>query len=149
MSVRFCLLPLIGLFLPTLLSAQDGTAAAVARFVSEHNARVASYDWVRTETGAVELTVTAANTIEARVGNHLRIVLERDRPDPMDEVFPRRLSAATVLLTNTTVVIIDAERQLHFVFSLLDEPRTPELTGDPLMIFGGSGLGRHRLETAN
>ena len=124
--------------------AAQSAEVAIGRFVNDHNARVASYDWVKTERGSVTMSVNAANDLEVRLADGLQIVLQRERPDPMDEAFPRSIPNATILLTNATVIVIDEDGGLHFALSLHEEPRLPELTGEPLVLFTGFGLGRQR-----
>lgn len=129
------------------LFAQTHVAQAVAHYVDGHNARVASHDWVKTESGAVVVDVVGQD-LEVRLDDRLRIVLQRDGTDEMDHLFPRRVTAATVLLTNTAVIILDQDRELHLALSLLPEPQLPEVAGDPLLVFTGYGLGRHRTAEA-
>ena len=132
-------------FLSFTAFAQTDYTAAVARFVEEHNARVSMRNWAKTETAPVELHLNGRNELEAFIdnGTNLRITLQREDTTDMDQLFPYEIASALIVMTNETVVIIDPAEKIHFAFSLNEQPRLPEITGEPTLVFEGVGLARN------
>ena len=118
---------------------------AVKDYVTTHNARVSTRNWAKVRSAPVTLQINAENELEAFVGSRdrLRITLQRETANEMDELFPRTITDAVIILTNETVIIIDQVEKLHFALSLNGTPRLPEIAGEPTLVFQGYGLGRH------
>lgn len=128
------------------LGAQTNYASTVASYVQEHDARVSTANSAQLEYAPVTLRRNENNELEAVVDNEepLRIILQRAADSDMDYLLPRNITAGVVIITNETVVIIDQVEQLHFAFSLFDEPKLPELKAEPVIVFTGYGISRHR-----
>ncbi|TXF88316.1 hypothetical protein FUA23_15155 [Neolewinella aurantiaca] len=125
--------------------AQTNYEEAIGSFVDEHNARVSMRNWAKTETAPVSLRINDRNELEAFVDNEsrLRITLQRDVATDMDELFPYNIDSALIIITNETVVIIDPVEKIHFALSLNQEPRLPEISAEPTLLFEGFGLTRN------
>lgn len=127
------------------LAAQTNYANTVASYVREHDARVSTANSALLEYAPVTLRRNENNELEAFIDNEeqLRIVLQRDTDSDMDYLLPRIITAGVVIITNETVIIIDQAEQIHFAFSLFDEPKLPELKAEPIIVFPGYGISRH------
>ncbi len=146
MRYLFSLLTLVLLCLFTTgLTAQVNYAVAIDDYVSAHDARVSTRNWAKVRKATVTLQVNAANELEALVASedNLRITLQREGPQELDELFPLTIKNAFVIITNETVVIVDQTEQLHFALTLDAEPALPEIPGEPMLVFTGYGIGRH------
>lgn len=126
-------------------TAQANYAEAIAHFVDDHNARVSMRNWARTETAPVLLRINERNELEAIIDNDakLRITLQRAGVTDMDELFPYNIDSALIILTNETVVIIDPVEKIHFALSLNNDPKLPEISAEPTLLFDGFGLARN------
>ena len=149
--MRFCFGSLLALLLtvasPAALSAQADYDAVVTSYVARHDANVSARNWARVVRAPVDLAVTPAGDLVATVRNdaRLRLTLQRDptgEAADMDGLFPSRIESAILVLTNTTVVIIDPRARVHFVLSLLPEPLLPDLAAEPVLVYEGFGLTR-------
>lgn len=117
----------------------------IDHYVADYNAVVAYENWAKVEYAPVQLTVNDQYQLHVKIDNErgLELVLERKEASDMDGVFPRVIDSAIIVMTHTTVIIIDPAERLHFALSIDEDPRLPNVGGDPLLVYPGFGLGRH------
>lgn len=131
------------LFSCSLVAQPESRDQALAVYLDQYNAQRASRDWATTERTDVLFSVDENNTLVAFLGEgEVRVDIDRSASDPMDGMFPLRISNATIIFTNATILFFDPTGEHHFGFTLLDEPELPRLHDEYITLFMGDGIGK-------